>query len=191
MAASSSRPQKLAKLQQFKANLPHHSQTSLHAMIAEAKKTGLPDYSSPKEQRDARRFLLNQCDGGAMGPVIQEISVQNSEVEPITLPATNFLTYLQALFFRGGSFHQLLASKHKQHPSSTQQTMVFSCIPRRVGPWKCVGQGREEELGMVCQFPTIWPAPPLHRQLAHHSFGQIKQCISCGGWCWPSHHCSA
>ena len=70
MAASSSRPQKLAKLQQFKANLPHHSQTSLHAMIAEAKKTGLPDYSSPKEQRDARRFLLNQCDGGAMGPVL-------------------------------------------------------------------------------------------------------------------------
>ena len=70
MAASSSRPQKLAKLQQSKANLPHHSQTSLHAMIAEAKKTGLPDYSSPKEQRDARRFLLNQCDGGAMGPVL-------------------------------------------------------------------------------------------------------------------------
>ena len=175
MAASSSRPQKLAKLQQFKANLPHHSQTSLHAMIAEAKKTGLPDYSSPKEQRDARRFLLNQCDGGAMGPVIQEISVQNSEVEPITLPATNFLTYLQALFFRGGSFHQLLASKRKQHPSSTSK------------PWSLVVY---LDLGMVCQFPPIWPAPPFHRQLAQHSFGQIQQCISCGSWCWPNHHCS-
>ena len=90
-------------------------------MIAEAKKTGLPDYSPPKEQRDARRFLLNQCDGGAMGPVIQEISVQNSEAEPITLPATNFLTYLQALFFRGGGFHQLLASKRNQNPSSTSK----------------------------------------------------------------------
>ena len=132
-------------------------------MIAEAKKTGLPDYSPPKEQRDARRFLLNQCDGGAMGPVIQEISVQNSEVEPITLPATNFLTYLQALFFRGGSFHQLLASKRKQHPSSTSK------------PWSLVVY---LDLGMVCQFPPIWPAPPFHRQLAQHSQPEVLTYLS-------------
>lgn len=33
MASDSSRPQKLAKLQQFKTSLPYHSQTALHAMV--------------------------------------------------------------------------------------------------------------------------------------------------------------
>ena len=45
--ASSSRPEKLAKLQHFKAN-----QSSLHAMIEKAKEMGLPEFSTPKHQRE-------------------------------------------------------------------------------------------------------------------------------------------
>ena len=81
--ASSSRPQKLAKLQNFKASLPHHSQASLHAMVQEANKTGLPEVSSGKHQRQARRELLASCDGGALGPLIQSENALDAQGKPV------------------------------------------------------------------------------------------------------------
>ena len=121
MASDSSRPQKLAKLQQFKASLPHHSQTALHAMVQEAKSSGLPEVSSSKHQREARRELLKTCHGGALGPLIQEAPLQQVDGSPSTFVFTSLLTYLSALFSRGNSFQKLLASRHQACPSSTSR----------------------------------------------------------------------
>ena len=121
MASDSSRPQKLAKLQQFKASLPHHSQTALHAMVQEAKSSGLPEVSSAKHQREARRELLKTCHGGALGPLIQEAPLQQVDGSPSTFVFTSLLTYLSALFSRGNSFQKLLASRHQACPSSTSR----------------------------------------------------------------------
>ena len=121
MASDSSRPQKLAKLQQFKASLPYHSQTALHAMVQEAKSSGLPEVSSSKHQREARRELLKTCHGGALGPLIQEAPLQQVDGSPSTFVFTSLLTYLSALFSRGNSFQKLLASRHEACPSSTSK----------------------------------------------------------------------
>ena len=116
--ASSSRPQKLAKLQHFKASLPFHSQSSLHAMIEEAKEVGLPEFSTPKHQREARRQTIAECHGGDLGPLIQETFFQDNDGEPTPFVFTSLLTYLVALFARGGSWAQLLSTVHAQCPSS-------------------------------------------------------------------------
>ena len=87
-----------------------------------------------------------------MGPVIQEISVQNSEVEPITLPATNFLTYLQALFFRGGSFHQLLASKRNQNPSSTSKPWSLVVYLDELVPGNVLGRAERKSWAWYASF---------------------------------------
>ena len=87
-----------------------------------------------------------------MGPVIQEISVQNSEAEPITLPATNFLTYLQALFFRGGGFHQLLASKRNQNPSSTSKPWSLVVYLDELVPGNVLGRAERKSWAWYASF---------------------------------------
>ena len=97
-ASSASRPEKLAKLQHFKAGLPHHTQRALHAILEEAKKSGIPELISPKQQREARRALLSECTDKALGPIILEATLEGNQFY-----YTNLLTYLATLFFRGGA----------------------------------------------------------------------------------------
>ena len=152
MASSSARPQKLAKLQHFKASLPYHSQVSLNAMIEEAKEVGLPDFSSPKHQIEARRQLIADCHGGGLGPLIQEATVQDNAGEPATLVFTSLLTYLIALFARGGSFTKLMSSKHAQCPSSPSQPWKLIIYLDELIPGNVLGRAERKSWAWYASF---------------------------------------
>ena len=150
--ASSSRPEKLAKLQHFKANLPFHSQSSLHAMIEEAKEMGLPDFSTPKHQREARRQTIAECHGGDLGPLIQETVLQNNDGEPVPFVFTSLLTYLMALFARGGSWAQLFSSVHAKCPSSPQQPWKLIVYLDELVPGNVLGRAERKSWAWYCSF---------------------------------------
>ena len=152
MASSSSRPHKLAKLQDFKASLPHHSQASLHAMVQEANKTGLPELSSSKHQREARRELLDTCDGGALGPLIQSCNVENTHGNPVQVCFTNLLTYLVALFARGGAFHKLLKQQHEHHPSSAAKPWHMVLYLDELIPGNVLGRAERKSWAWYVSF---------------------------------------
>ena len=63
---------KLNQLLQFKSKLPDHSQAALAAILQEVKKSGAPELHSSNHQKEARKALLHECHGGAMGSLIQE-----------------------------------------------------------------------------------------------------------------------
>ena len=155
--ASSSRPQKLAKLQNFKASLPHHSQASLHAMVQEANKTGLPEVSSGKHQRQARRELLASCDGGALGPLIQSENAQDAQGKPVQVSFTNLLTYLVALFARGGSFHQLVKKQHQLHPSSPARPWQMILYLDELIPGNVLGRAERKSWAWYASFFEMGP----------------------------------
>ena len=150
--ASSSRPEKLAKLQHFKASLPFHSQSSLHAMIEEAKEMGLPDFSTPKHQREARRQTIAECHGGDLGPLIQETVLQNKDGEPVPFVFTSLLTYLMALFARGGSWAQLFSSVHAKCPSSPQQPWKLIVYLDELVPGNVLGRAERKSWAWYCSF---------------------------------------
>ena len=152
MASSSSRPHKLAKLQDFKASLPHLSQASLHAMVQEANKTGLPELSSSKHQREARRELLDTCDGGALGPLIQSCNVENTHGNPVQVCFTNLLTYLVALFARGGAFHNLLKQQHEHHPSSAAKPWHMVLYLDELIPGNVLGRAERKSWAWYVSF---------------------------------------
>ena len=152
MASDSSRPQKLAKLQQFKASLPYHSQTALHAMVQEAKSSGLPEVSSSKHQREARRELLKTCHGGALGPLIQEAPLHQVDGSPSTFVFTSLLTYLSALFSRGNSFQKLLASRHEACPSSTSKPWRRVMYLDELVPGNVLGRAERKSWAWYCSF---------------------------------------
>ena len=152
MASDSSRPQKLAKLQQFKASLPHHSQTALHAMVQEAKSSGIPEVSSAKHQREARREILKTCHGGALGPLIQEAPLQQVDGSPSTFVFTSLLAYLSALFSRGKSFQKLLASRHEACPSSTSRPWRLLMYLAELVPGNVLGRAGSKSWAWYCSF---------------------------------------
>ena len=127
--ASSSRPQKLAKLQHFKASLPFHSQSSLHAMIEE--------FSTPKHQREARRQTIAGCHGDG---------------EPAPFVFSSLLTYLVALFARGGSWAQLLSTVHAQCPSSPSKPWRLIVYLDELVPGNVLGRAERKSWAWYTSF---------------------------------------
>ena len=120
MASSSagSKPAKLAKLQNFKAKLPAHTQAALSAMIAEAQKHGLPELHTKKDQLQAREQLLASFHDPILGPLLQNIDLELAEGGTTTMCFSNFLVYLLGLCQQGGSYSQLFQKAHQENPST-------------------------------------------------------------------------
>ena len=76
---------KLAELLQFSSNLPKHSQSALAAILDKAKKSGIPDLHSSNHQKEARLQLLDDCHGGALGPLIQEANLVKDDGATTTM----------------------------------------------------------------------------------------------------------
>lgn len=120
MASSSAGPKaaKLAKLQNFKAKLPAHTQAALSAMIAEAQKHGLPELHTKKHQLQAREQLLASFHDPVLGPLVQSIDMELAEGGTTTMYFANFLVYLLGLCQQGGSYSQLFHTTHQLTPST-------------------------------------------------------------------------
>ena len=139
-AASSSREAKLAKLQQFKANLPSHTQAALHAMVEEAKNTGLPELSRQGDQVAARRQMLDSCHEGHLGPLIQTASLVQEDGQKVKMFFCHPLVYLASLFARGGSFTKLIQEMHAIQPSRADQPWDLCLYADEIIPGHVLGR---------------------------------------------------
>ena len=126
---SSNKKAKLEHLLTFKASLPGHSQSALAGFVKAVKEQGLPEASSSNDQRKARQQLLQSCDGGPMGPLIQQAELPMSEGATVTIHFANLLVYITSLFHMGGSFHDLVQRKHQSNPSSVDKpwSLILYC----------------------------------------------------------------
>ena len=143
-AASSSRAAKLAKLQQFKANLPSHTQAALHAMVEEAKNTGLPELSRQADQVAARRQLLDSCHGGHLGPLIETASLVQEDCQKVKMFFCHPLVYLASLFARGSSFTKLIQEMHAIQPSSHDQPWDLILYADEIIPGNVLGRAERK-----------------------------------------------
>ena len=107
---------KLSQLLQFKSKLPDHSQAALAAILKEVKKSGAPELHSSNHQKKARKALLQECHGGALGNLIQEAKLYREDGTSTTMFYAN-LVYLAAVYHQGGSMFQLIQRQHQANPS--------------------------------------------------------------------------
>eukprot|EP00438_Fugacium_kawagutii_P017417 Skav234034 [mRNA] locus=scaffold2485:5120:7207:+ [translate_table: standard] len=161
-SSSSSKRPKLEQLQKFKAKLPAHSQAALAAIVEEIKESGLPEASSEKEQREARRLLIQDSHGGGLGPLIQQMPMLTSQGSHVQLAIANFLVFIQALFARGGSFHAMLRSKFSQNPSSIDRPWSLILYLDEVIPGNVLGRAERKSWAFYASFLQFGD------QLCHH-----------------------
>lgn len=111
---------KLHQLLQFKAKLPAHSQSALEAILKEAQKSGIPDVVSSNFQREARLQLLADYHGGALGPLIQESTLELEDGQIVPMYCTNLLVYMANLYNKNTSFTKPIQECHRRcHPQWT------------------------------------------------------------------------
>ena len=169
MASSSAGPKaaKLAKLQNFKAKLPAHTQAALSAMIAEAQEHGLPELHTKKHQLQAREQLLASFHDPVLGPLVQSIDMELAEGGTTTMYFANFLVYLLGLCQQGGSYSQLFHSTHQLTPSTFDKPwrLIVYCdeiTPGNVwaGSPGSVGASMPPSLNMASTCPKKMPGSP-------------------------------
>ena len=151
-SVSSTRPSKLAKLHHFKAKMPAHTQAALAAMIKEAQETGLPEVSSSKHQTEARRQLLDECQGGSLGPIIQTATLLTAKGEECTMFFANFLVYLAAIYSRGGSFCQMVQRKHQSTPSGPTRPWNLILYTDELCPGNVLGRAERKTWTVYATF---------------------------------------
>ena len=144
----------MAKLQNFKAKLPNHSQAALHAILAEVKDQGLPEYTSSDHQRQARQQLLEDCHGGGLGPLLQSAQLDTSNGhQPMVF--CHLLVYLIALYARGGSFQKLLQAKHYQTPSSVERPWSMILYLDELIPGNVLGRAERKSWAFYASFSAL------------------------------------
>lgn len=160
---SSSKRPKLEQLQKFKSKLPAHTQAALAAIVNEIKEAGLPEASSEKDQREARRLLLRDSHGGGLGPLIQNMPMLTSEGNHVQIAIASFLVFIAALFARSeGSFHAMLRDKHSQNPSTVDRPWSLILYLDEVIPGNVLGRAERKSWAFYASFLQFGD------QLCHH-----------------------
>ena len=150
--SSHGRAAKLARLQDFKERLPAHSQAALESILNECKKSGIPELTSSKDQRAARRQLLDSMHGGQLGPLLQTAEVQALDGSTQNMVYCNALCYIAALYAKGGSFTELLQACHKKRPSSSFEPYSLILYSDEVIPGNILGKASRKSWCYYCTF---------------------------------------
>ena len=150
--SSHGRAAKLARLQDFKGRLPAHSQAALESILNECKKSGIPELTSSKDQRAARRQLLDSMHGGQLGPLLQTAEVQALDGSTQNMVYCNALCYIAALYAKGGSFTELLQACHKKRPSSSFEPYSLILYSDEVIPGNILGKASRKSWCYYCTF---------------------------------------
>ena len=76
------------------------------------------DLHSSNHQKEARLQLLDDCHGGALGPLIQEANLVKDDGTTTTMFFANLLVYMMAIYNHNGAWTQLVQQSHAFCPSS-------------------------------------------------------------------------
>ena len=166
-----SKKAKLTELLQFSANLPHHSQSALAAILEKAKKSGMPDLRSSNHQREARLQLLDGCHGGALGPLIQEANLVKDDGATTTMFFANLLVYMMAIYNHNGAWTQLVQQCHANCPSSIDHPWGLITYCDEIIPGTCLGEQKERSGASIAPF---WSSSPTFPTKMHGSPSVLK-----------------
>ena len=119
MDESSGSSRKCRKLNDFKKDLPHCSQSALSAILDQVRKEGLPEKSSTKDFRQASEELLNDMDWH--GPLWQTAEAHTLDGKTISLQFVNVLSLLAGLYNADGCFTHYLDKVFAKTPSSLEE----------------------------------------------------------------------
>ena len=143
---------KLHQLLQFKAKLPAHSQSALEAILKEAQKSGIPDVVSSNFQREARLQLLADYHGGALGPLIQESTLELEDGQIVPMYCTNLLVYMANLYNKNTSFTKLIQECHRRYPSTMDSPWGLCLYCDEIIPGNILGRAEKKTW---CIYATI------------------------------------
>lgn len=161
---------KLSRLLKFQSRLPAHSQALLEAIVKEIEAHGLPEVSSSKHQREARQQLL----ASFHGPLIREGTLTKADGNQVRVPHCSFLVYLSQLFHQGGSFHELLLSKHQKCPSSPERPWGLTLYADEIIPGNVLGRAERKCWALYATMDDF------KHQLCHEAH-YVRLQIQCGG----------
>ena len=94
--------------------------------------------------------MINQCHGGALGPLIQEAPLYKDDGSSTTLFFANFQVYISALFNQGGSFTQLVHQAHAAMPSSQDRPWGLILYADEVVPGNVLGRAERKVWTVYC-----------------------------------------
>ena len=118
--------------------------------MEEVKKSGAPELHSSNCQKEARKALLQECHGGAMGSLIQEAKLLREDGSSTTMFYANFLVYLAAVYHHGGSMFQLIQRQHLSNPSSMEKPWGIIIYCDEVVPGNVLGRAERKVWCIYC-----------------------------------------
>ena len=105
-----SRPAKLARLEDFRRNVPFVSQSGLSAVLQQIKDYGMPELHHRKAVRDATRNVVNE--DTPYGQLIGTLTLKRSSgAAPLRVRCVNPLALIWKAMQQGGPFANFMTSR--------------------------------------------------------------------------------
>lgn len=153
-APSSSRPQKLQKLNDLRRSTPYVSQTALQALLQKIKQEGLPELHQRKAMKEATRAELDKC--CHYGPLLITRDCVSASGQSITINMANGNSMIARAYAQGGAWAQLLAQTHRAKPSSASQPWSLLLYSDEVVPGNALANRQERKTTAI-----LWQFQPI------------------------------
>ena len=128
MDRAAAKRQKLDELNRFRRRLPHITHSALSQVIAEGKRSGLPDLNSRGDIREARDAQV--MDETEYGPMCQQSLLDGFDGRKVGLTFMHPLAFLTVAFAASAVFSAYFEKLHDETPSSPEKPWGISRCTR-------------------------------------------------------------
>lgn len=152
--SSSSRPQKLAKLNSLRRACPFATQSALEAVLSHVKEHGMPELKRRKDMLEARRSHL--ASHNTYGELLVQVPVVLHSGAEKKMWVVNGLSLLAGAFGQGGSWASMLSKTHAENPSTYEVPWGLALYTDEVMPGNSLAHRQERKCwviyGSLCPF---------------------------------------
>ena len=141
--ASSSRPQKLQKLNDLRRSCPYVSQSALQTLLTKIEKEGMPELKQSKAMKEATRAELNGMNH--YGPLLVQCPCTTTDNDSIQVWMANPLSLLAGCFKQGGGWASMLQEIHTKQPSSVSKPWDLLLYADEVIPGNALAHRQERK----------------------------------------------
>ena len=147
------RPEKLARLQELKREVPYISKSALSALLKNIKERGLPELQSRKHILESTKAALKA--GERYGPLCFQLPAEKLDGSQCQLWATNFWTYMAALCYEGGSYKELLFNTCAVSGMDERHPLQLCLYCDEVIPGNILGKCERRTWAIYCSFMSF------------------------------------
>ena len=145
---SMERPAKLRRLNDFRRKLPHLTASALAAVLLAVSLEGLPDVFDRNSIRQSRD-QIGHVDATPFGPVVQSITVFDTNDSPMDIPIANPFANLWTAIRTCSNFQALIMDRLLAKPCSYEQPWNLILYSDEVTPGNPLSTANKRKIQAV------------------------------------------